>query len=47
MRLAQYAITAFGDSGELVVFSGIGGTPKAIYKDGRISLKISQTQIPP
>ena len=46
MRLAQYAITAFGDSGELVVFSGIGGTPKAIYKDGRISLKIRQTQIP-
>tara|TARA_Y100000816_G_C25884683_1_gene461596 strand:+ start:104 stop:748 length:645 start_codon:yes stop_codon:yes gene_type:complete len=29
MRLAQYAITAFGDSGELVVFSGIGGTPQS------------------
>ena len=29
MRLAQYAITAFGESGELVVFSGIGGTPQS------------------
>ena len=29
MRLAQYAITASGNSGELVVFSGIGGTPQS------------------
>ena len=29
MRLAQYSISDFDNSGELVVFSGIGGTPES------------------